>query len=459
MKTLFFSIFILLTGTLFSQSGNTIHGEIRNGAGKRITLYSMYGEKLTLMDSAVVDQSGHLAFSLKPATPEGLYRISLAKDNYFNLVLNHENIEFVTDVNDLSDSIRFSSSTENQLYVMFRKMDRTNQAKLELLVPVLDYYPEKDAFYSRIVNEFETIQKRQLGVIDSVARLYPESYSLRIVRLQQAPFIPASMGKDERMSWMKNHFLDQVNFKDTLLLRSDAWVNKAVSYLSLYSNNRLAQKQLEAEFIKAVTVILSAATVNAEVYKFLLDYFVGGFDKYHFDNVITYIADNFQDPFSCEDQARKSSLQKKLENFKKISVGKIAPDIVVPDLKRKPVKLSEINSEFTLLVFWSSECSHCIEMMPKVKQLYDKQKPKRMEILAVSLDTSSTSWSGFIKKEKLNWINACELKGFNSTSTDAYNIYATPTMFLLDREKKILSKPISYRELEDALRENKLLDQ
>ena len=459
MKTLFFSIFILLTGTLFSQSGNTIHGEIRNGAGKRITLSSMYGEKLTLMDSAFVDPSGHVAFSLKPATPEGLYRISLAKDNYFNLVLNHENIEFVTDVNDLSDSIRFSSSTENQLYVMFRKMDRTNQAKLELLVPVLDYYPEKDAFYSRIVNEFETIQKRQLGVIDSVARLYPESYSLRIVRLQQAPFIPASMGKDERMSWMKNHFLDQVNFKDTLLLRSDAWVNKAVSFLSLYSNNRLAQKQLEAEFIKAVTVILSAAAVNPEVYKFLLDYFVGGFDKYHFDNVITYIADNFQDPFSCEDQARKSSLQKKLENFKKISVGKIAPDIVVPDLKRKPVKLSEINSEFTLLVFWSSECSHCIEMMPKVKQLYDKQKPKRMEILAVSLDTSSTSWSGFIKKEKLNWINACELKGFNSTSTDAYNIYATPTMFLLDREKKILSKPISYRELEDALRENKLLDQ
>ena len=81
MKTLFFSIFILLTGTLFSQSGNTIHGEIRNGAGKRITLSSMYGEKLTLMDSAFVDPSGHVAFSLKPATPEGLYRISLAKDN------------------------------------------------------------------------------------------------------------------------------------------------------------------------------------------------------------------------------------------------------------------------------------------------------------------------------------------------------------------------------------------
>jgi hypothetical protein len=56
----------------------------------------------------------------------------------------------------------------------------------------------------------------------------------------------------------------------------------------------------------------------------------------------------------------------------------------------------------------------------------------------------------------LNWLNGSELKGFNSASSDEYNIFATPTMFLLDRGKKILAKPISYRELEQALRENKI---
>jgi len=30
-------------------------------------------------------------------------------------------------------------------------------------------------------------------------------------------------------------------------------------------------------------------------------------------------------------------------------------------------------------------------------------------------------------------------------------------MFLLDREKKILAKPISYKELEQVMRENKIL--
>jgi peroxiredoxin len=219
----------------------------------------------------------------------------------------------------------------------------------------------------------------------------------------------------------------------------------------------LTQKQLEAEFIKAVTLMLSAASVNAGVFKFLLDYLVSGFDKYHFEEVITYIADNFQDPFACEDQAKKTALQKKLDTFKKIAIGQPAPDFEIPDSKGKIVKLSAISSEYTLLIFWSSECPHCTEMMPKVKTLYDAQKPKRFEILSVSLDTSRTEWQNFLKAEKLNWINSSELKGFNSTSTDLYNIYATPTMFLLDREKKIIAKPISYRELEGVLRENGLL--
>ncbi len=258
------------------------------------------------------------------------------------------------------------------------------------------------------------------------------------------------------LTYLRQHYFDGVDFTDTAMLRSTVFPNKAISYLALYSNNRLTQKQLQTEFIKAVTVIMSAASVNAEVYKFLLDYLVSGFDKYHFDDVIEYMADNFQDPFACEDQERKTSLQKKLETFKKISVGKIAPALQMPDSKGKPVVLSEIKAEYTLLVFWSTECQHCTNMMPGLKSIYDHQKAKRFEVVAVSLDTSRSSWLDFLKSEKLNWINLCDFQGFRGKPADDYNIYATPTMFLLDREKKILAKPISMRELEQVLREQQL---
>lgn len=451
-------LYFLLLSVLpaYSQGIRSIHGEIKNAGGKKVFLSGFYGEKVNRFDSVTCDVSGHFVYTLGPATPTGLYRLSIGKDHFLDLVVNNENIEFTCRGDLSADSTLFLSSDENKIYYYFLGYGRNVQAKLELLLPLLDFYPEKDGFYSQATKEYEHLQRSEKKTLDSLSALYPGSYAIRIFRIQQTPFLPSGLTKDDRIAYLKQHFLDDVDFKDTLTLRSNAWANKAISYLSLYSNNKYNQKQLESEFIKAVTVILSRASVNADVYKFLLDYFVGGFDKYHLDAVITYMADNFQDPFSCEDQARKTKLQKKLENFKKISVGKVAPDIAVPDPKGRLIRLSEIKSEYTLLVFWSSECGHCVQMMPQLKELYDKQKPKRWEVLTVSLDTSRSEWTSFLREQKLNWLNGCELKGFNSISSDEYNIFATPTMFLLDREKKILAKPISYRELEQALRENKV---
>jgi len=476
MKNLFFQFLFLLVLSPFSFSQTssagskpekqisktsstfTIEGKIFSVPDWKIYLSTVFGEKVRTVDSTLSDKDGQFSFQMRPGAPVGLYRITWVKDKFVDLLWNNENIRFYTRSDNPFDSLRILSSDENAIYYYYLKLERTTQQKLDLLMPIIDFYPEKDGFYPEAVREFESAQKDLIKVQDSLAAVHPSSFALRIIKNQSTPFLSSSLSKDERINFLKLHFFDNVNFQDTLLLNSNAWANKAISYLSLYGNSKLDQKQLEAEFIKAVTVMLSAAAVNPEIYKFILDYVVGGFDKYHFDGVITYIADNFQDPFSCEDQARKTALQKKLDNFKKISIGKIAPEIEVPDSIGKMIRLSAIQSEYTLVIFWSSECGHCVEMMPRVKQFYDSQKPRRVEVLAVSIDTSKTEWTSFLREEKLNWINVSELKGFNSKSTDDYNIFATPTMFLLDREKKILAKPISYRELEQALKENKLIN-
>ena len=409
------------------------------------------------MDSTKTDEKGTFTLKVRMDKPAGLYRCWWEKDKSVDLIVNKEDVEFETTVLDPGDSLRILSSVENKLYYWSMQRDRTDQAKLSLLMPVVEFYPVKDAFYREVTNEYEGIQKAQEKSVDSLVKLYPGSFAVHIWKLQQTPFLPSTLSKEESVSYMKAHFFDNIDFNDTLLLHSNAWSNKAISYLGLWGNSRLTQKQLSGEFIKAITAMLSAASVNAEVYKFLLDYFLGGFDKYHFDDVITYMADHFQDPFSCEDAAKKTSLQKKLETFKKISVGKVAPDIEVPDMAGKTIKLSAIKSEYTLVIFWSSECGHCIQMMPKVKEIYDNQKRKRYEIFAVSVDTSRREWTTFIKDEKLKWLNASDLKGFDGKAADSYNIYATPTMFLLDSEKKILAKPISWKELEQTLKDFKLL--
>jgi thioredoxin-related protein len=445
--------FLLFTpGYLQAQQTYTVSGTISNLPSATIYLLSYYGERTFMVDSVKTDPQGNFRFAMKPGAHIGQYRVGITKDSWVDFIFNKENIRLVTDAKAPVDSLRFIESQENRIYYDFMRMDAMNQARLELLQPVIDYYPVHDEFHQKASGEYEKIQQNQKTVLDTFALMYPASFAVRILKHNQPPFIPAALLPEDRLLYLRGHYFDHVDFNDTSLLHSTAWANKSIAYLSLYSNNRLPQKQLEAEFIKGVTVIMSAASVNAEIFKFLLDYLVGGFDKYHFEDVITYMAENFQDPFACEEADKKSALQKKLDTFKQIAIGKTAPGLEAPDIKGNLVKLAAVNSEYTLLVFYSTECTHCADMMPKVKAIYDTQKPKRIEIIAYSLDTDKLAWERFVKEEKLGWINISELKGFESKAADDYNIYATPTMFLLDSNKKILAKPISFRELEQTLR-------
>ncbi|MBL6950922.1 MAG: redoxin domain-containing protein [Bacteroidales bacterium] len=452
-------LFLILFGPFFgmAQTMYDLSGQIDGLNKKTIYLLNFYGEKNTLIDSTQTDPSGVFSLSMPATLATGMYRLNWGKEKFIDLIFNKENIDIHTHADHSGDSLQILESVENTIYYDFMIFDRTNQMKLELIQPIVDYYPTRDPFYFQAVTEYEEVQQSQVIMLDSLQKLFSTSYAIQIIELYQTPYLSSSISPKNRLTYLKQHYFDNVNFNDTALLRSNAWANKSISYLGLYGNSRLNQKQLEAEFIKATTIILSAASENPEVFKFILDYLVSGFDKYHFEDVITYIAENFQDPYACEDPERKSELQKKLDTFKKIAIGQPAPDFVIPDKSGNSIRLSEIPSPYTLLIFWASDCPHCINLLPKVKTIYAAQDPKLMEVLAVSIDTSRTYWMSVVNEEKLDWINASELKGFDSESADLYNIYATPTMFLLDKDKIILSKPISYRELEVALRENKLL--
>lgn len=455
MRSIFLFVFIASFTTTLAQ--RTIDGQVSKIGPAKVFLMALYGERAPLIDSTTADSAGKFRFILGASRQPGVYRIQWSKDGLIDVIWNHADVGFQTTAEKPEEHIVFSGSLENQIHLDYAKLDRMNQSKLELLLPIVDYYPEPDSFYQVAARELEQIQIAQKKYLDSLIQQYPDYYAVRMAKVYRTPFLPATLTRDERVTYLRQHYFDGVDFSDTAMLRSTVFPNKAISYLALYSNNRLSQKQLEVEFIKAVTVIMSAASVNPEVYKFLLDYLVSGFDKYHFDEVIEYMAENFQDPFACEDQERKSSLQKKLDTFKKISTGKVAPSLEMNDIKGRPVTLTGINSEYTLLVFWSTECQHCTNMMPALKSIYDRQKVKRFEVVAVSLDTSKSALEHFLKSERLNWVNLCDFQGFRSKAADDYNIYATPTMFLLDREKRILAKPISMRELEQTLREGQLL--
>ena len=170
-----------------------------------------------------------------------------------------------------------------------------------------------------------------------------------------------------------------------------------------------------------------------------------------------YIAENYT-PEQCENEERKSDLQTRLEKYAELTIGKKAPAFTNSDQNGEPIRLDKIKSDYALIIFWSSSCPHCIEMLPMIKNICKSSiDEKKMQVITVSLDTKKEEWIAALNGGNYPWINTCDLKGWDSQLAVDYNIYATPTMFLLNKNKEIVSKPITFNELKQALMDENII--
>ncbi|MEK6616891.1 MAG: thioredoxin family protein, partial [Bacteroidota bacterium] len=120
------------------------------------------------------------------------------------------------------------------------------------------------------------------------------------------------------------------------------------------------------------------------------------------------------------------------------------------------LNLYQLPTDYTLLLFWATWCPHCVQVVPEIKKAVEQylnpksQIPnlKSLMVVAVSLDTDKEQWQKFVtEKNLLSFINFSEYKGWQSEAVKKFNVYATPTMFLLDKDKKIIAKPETTEQL------------
>lgn len=170
-----------------------------------------------------------------------------------------------------------------------------------------------------------------------------------------------------------------------------------------------------------------------------------------------FISDNYKNSgFSVrclkDDSSRmersENSLKKMNEQEQSLPIGSVVPDINLPDSSGNSISLNAMNAEKMLIVFYSSSCPHCMTLIPRLAEI---SKNNALNVLAVSLDNNRNDWLNFIRTYNLNWINVIDTKGWTGKAAAAYHTYGTPTMILIDKNKKILAKPLTIEGLAKLL--------
>lgn len=138
----------------------------------------------------------------------------------------------------------------------------------------------------------------------------------------------------------------------------------------------------------------------------------------------------------------------------KTGIGAIAPELAFKDPEGKVRKLSDLRGKVVLLDFWASWCGPCRRESPNVRNVYAKYHDKGFEVFSVSLDRDAASWKKAIQDDQLVWPNhVSDLKQWQSEAAAIYGVRSIPSMFLLDRDGRIVAKDLRGAALENAVRQ------
>ncbi len=126
-----------------------------------------------------------------------------------------------------------------------------------------------------------------------------------------------------------------------------------------------------------------------------------------------------------------------------------APEFSLPTLSGKSVRLSDLRGKVVLLNFWATWCVPCRTEMPAIEELYQRQKDRGLEVVAVNLDKLSTAGvEAFVKEVAVTF--PVVLDPSWSTAL-AYRVLGLPTTYLIDRAGNVVVREVGERDWNDAV--------
>jgi thiol-disulfide isomerase/thioredoxin len=147
----------------------------------------------------------------------------------------------------------------------------------------------------------------------------------------------------------------------------------------------------------------------------------------------------------------KKRIADKVNTMKDLLVNKTFPALSLLDPAGKKVSVQSIAAEYTVLFFYAPTCGHCKEASPVLKAFYDKNKASGIKVMAISTEHNKEEWASFIKtyhlEELINGFDALQEIDF----LKKFDVVTTPTIYILDKNKKIIARKMPVEQLDDFL--------
>jgi len=452
---LFFSNFVL-------AQGYKIEVELPQAANKEVQLTYHYLDKIYSRDTILLDNNGIGVFVGDSLLPQGLYKILIDQSHHFDFILGEEQFFHLFNNTSEAKNMKIEGSKETEAfvdYLVFLDNLRKKSQQLNTELKTASAEEQKEL-------------KKQLAQLDPQMKAYwekvgeelPGSFLYKFLTANEVPLLdistlPLSVQNNDsllllaRFNYQREHFWDNFDYTDERMLytpfykpKLETWFNKVLfpDYDSVkpYVYRFLDEVESNPRIFQFATSFFLNSSINSNVI---------GMDALFVDLANDYYLSG--KAFWASDE----SMEKIRENVlfsKNNLIGKTAPELMLENYDGEFVSLHQVDAEITVVLIYEPTCGHCKVFVPKFHdEVYEQFKDKGLEVYAIYSMEDRDEWTEFLIKHNLfDWINVWD-ENHTSRFKILYDGRITPGIYVLDQNKKIISKKLDVNQLKALLSE------
>lgn len=450
----------LIAGNSMAQ-GINIQFQIKNINKDQVLLAHYYGDKQYIDDTLSVNANGFAKIQADTLMPQGIYMIVLSPSQYFEVLIgDDQQFTFTTDTTDYIRSLKFEGSEANsgfQEYQLFMLEQNTRSTALRKRMQE----SQKNTDSLEVIrNEMKQLDAQVKEKWADLQARYPNSMLSVLIDGMRNPEIPEfeidpAIENQDSARWFmsynynKQHFWDGIDFSDERLLYTPIFHRKLNHY---YKNILIPNPDTVITYIDKA---LTGTKGNEQMFRYMLQFFINNFQGTQvmgMDKVFVHLAENYYltDRVDWISDETRQKIRERMLLTKPNLIGKTAPDLKLPNSFDEFERLHDLPAKAILVYFWEPGCGHCKKSTPIIKEAYKKYRDAGFEVFAVYTQADKEAWLKYIHDKNIEWINVFD-PYYTSNFRALYNVRATPMLYLLDKDKKIIAKQFAAKDLEMIL--------
>lgn len=390
------------------------------------------------INRAEISEDGSFSIPFDSTTTQGVYKIVYAlppEENNFDFIYNGK--ESVAFTFSLDKGLNFTTGEDNKLWESYSKsMEMAN-------ITLSNFYTQESTDEKAYMAIIKTMRDTQIAYEASSKGTLASVF----IKANTA-YIPDSY--EDLSTYSKNlkrDYLKYTDFSNPLLQSSDFLVDRVMAYvfgMSANSSNDTYKKDVD-------NLMASIGEGNIDIKTILFEMIWRRFIGTDNTEMANYVSENHL--MELAKQTNYEALITELIVYKTNALGNKASNFdlaITKDSETISTTLYDLDiANQYLVIFWSSTCGHCLDELPKVKELLAAQVG--LKIIAIGLEEDADNWQTKIT-EFPDFIHVLGLGKWDNPISNTYGVKSTPSYFLLDKDKVIIAKPYDVEALKKILK-------